>query len=341
MVKLHDPKFIKTDEASWLEARQLVVSATDVSALLGLNRYKNANDVRKEKKYGREEPDDVAKLYFKLGHQWEEHILKHALTLLPGEEVLHTQAFYTLDSIKLGATPDTVLKSGKLIEAKATALKNMRHWENAAPTPYVLQAHAQMLATGAKEVYLIGMFFKNWPSESPEPAAVMMYRIKRHEGLRKKIIDKVRHFWHHYDNDDYTYRVLKKEKEESEQMTIESTIHLRTENFGDVMPRDAIPEKEKTIIRQAILNALHDVDVDAANYMPVSVAGAERFTIADAIYEVVLSAVDLSAKYPGTERDHYIAIQSAMKRHVGRVAVEGLLDLILQDVEYTFTGKVS
>lgn len=334
---MKEPKFLVTDEEKWLAARAEYVTSTDVSALLGVNKYKTANQIRQTKQLGPEEATPEALVYFELGHKWEQAVIDAGIEELGLQNVPYiTQGFYTDEKARLSATPDAIFEDGRLIEAKTTGLKNLRYWKTMPPIQYVVQAQVQLMVTGGTDVYITGLFFSPWPSEEATPQAISIHRVVKSVALQKKILDKVKHFWHNYDNEDYRYVVPSFEKEEIEKMIKETSSFVVERHLDVFMPRDSITENDKQIIRQVVIEAATKY---VGDYSPVTTILKQ----AEVYMEAYLTAVDTMAQYvpdPAT-KNPLIALQSALKR-VAELKVENtdVVESLVRIAHYTLLGKV-
>lgn len=334
--RLFQPKFLVSDVEEWKRCRGEYLTSTDVAAVLGLDKYKTANQVRQTKIHGPEDPTIESQVYFDLGHKWEPHVLSYGMRALNLEDkLLHTQGFYTLEDVKLASTPDSVFSNGVLIEAKCTGMKNRKYWRQSPPIKYVVQAQVQMMTTNANTCYLVGMFFDPWPEGEPAPMAAMIYEIKKSARLQKKILDFTRNFWHYISMEDRKYVVSSFEKEENMTLASETATYLREEEFDAYMPRNALTSNDLQIIRQVALEAAvkHMKEVAPANTV---LNLAEEFMVA------YLNAIDGLAQVYGdpTSKGAIIALQSAMKRVAElEVPLENAANTMVMFALFTLTGE--
>lgn len=158
----------------WLEFRRSFITATEISVLLGLNKYNNPTKLIDEKK----NPKFVANVYTRMGK-----ILEPAVANLT-EELLglpvHSYAKENKDVVffdtatKLSATPDgfVVTEDGTFaVELKTTSKKNLETWGKSPPLHYAVQLLQQMYLTGAD-----GGFLTIMTPEYPGLPAVM-YKV--------------------------------------------------------------------------------------------------------------------------------------------------------------------
>lgn len=337
-MKIRTPKYLVTDEERWLADRRKYVTSTEVSALLGLNRYKTGNQVRQDKKDGGQPLDPRFEQYIKMGHRWEEKVLQYGCELL-GDKIDQGQGFYTIEADRISATPDAVLESGRVLEAKTTGIKNLRYWLESPPAEYLVQLQVQMMCTGAQEGYLTGLFFKNWPSDKAEPVHAVTYYVRRHEKLQKKILDKVKKFWDNY-NETKRMVVPAYEKEETLKMVKQSGSMFKDEALQEFTPWDSITERDKQIIRQVMLELAAKPQVVFGHRAASGLA--EVIKTADFLLESYAAAVNKWGEIHGDpgNKNVIIMLQSATKRAVELEPTEELPLRILQIAEYGAFGKI-
>jgi len=195
---MREPLLVNPTREEWLQARQRYVTATQVASLLGVNKFMTGEQLRQQ--FDMPDEIDQNSPYLLAGHKWEPEILSSAAKLL-NVEISAQQSFYTLEDHSLAATPDAITSDERIIEAKATNYNNHKYWEESPPLNYLAQVHTQLLTTGAKEAFIAGMFFMDWPEE-PKPIMMTVYKITKNEEVEKKILDSVERFWYAFKNDE-------------------------------------------------------------------------------------------------------------------------------------------
>lgn len=171
---------IEANTPEWLEARKGYLSASDVSAVLGVNRWKTWADVKSD------DPkvfSDEQLKKFRAGH-----LIEDALKIMwseekPGRLVFEGKSTLWTDGF-LAATPDGFGHEGSdgygLIEAKSVGSRLMKDWENGPPLYVFLQVQAQLMCTGESYCDVVaaigGPGYQEW-------------RIEAHEGVQCLIRD--------------------------------------------------------------------------------------------------------------------------------------------------------
>lgn len=198
----------------WLEARTKNVTATEVASLFGLNKYKSANALAKDKR----EPKKIWSRFIREGRILEPAVAQALREDLDWEVQLYggtkNVSFFQHPEIQLSATPDAMQVNLKgavtaLIELKTANVARMDDWDFNVPVHYCLQVHAQMMCIGVDKAYIacLGRF---------EPFPLIVYEVFPNEIIKTNIEKSVDLFWEmFYNNKEYTVdRELKKEIKE-------------------------------------------------------------------------------------------------------------------------------
>jgi putative phage-type endonuclease len=193
MITLNEPFKKNMNQEEWLKERKKFITATEASALMGVNPYMTPSKLIKEKSLA---PVPMDNDFMKRGLENEKDVLQTAAEWLHGT-LVEVQGFYANPLTRISATPDAILSDGRLIEAKCTGMKNYPVWSTYPPTYYIMQCQVQMYVTGARENHIMARFFYDWPSEKCVAGADRMYKITYSEEIMKKCVDKVREFWQH------------------------------------------------------------------------------------------------------------------------------------------------
>ncbi len=141
-----------TDREAWLEARRHLITATDISAILGLHPYKSAREVYMEKKGLAKEV--VPNQAMETGTHLEPAIASW-FEKTTGKPCIET-GLHIKDDI-FGATPDRLIGDTELLECKyagANASQNFGSGDDEVPAHYLLQVQWQLFVTGRKVGYL-------------------------------------------------------------------------------------------------------------------------------------------------------------------------------------------
>jgi len=246
-MKLLKPYMTDLSQEAWLLQRKKFITATEASALLGVNPYNTPSKLLKEKLLP---PAKLISPYLDRGLENEEALLKTAEKWLEGT-LVESQGFYANPETRISATPDGILADGRMIEAKCTGIRNLEKWIQFPPTYYIMQCQVQMYVTGARENYLFARFFYDWPKPECKPGADRMYKITYNEEIIKICIDKVAQFWYALDNDE-TIR-LKAADSEFHATLLKSTCEKTRGNI--IMKKFEIDAMQLSIIRQTCLKA--------------------------------------------------------------------------------------
>lgn len=154
-------------EAAWLEARRKYITATEMSALLGLNPYQSAQAMLRNKL----DPKFFSNKYTKAGQLMEPGIIMAVNRKLGtnfetvgghGDQKI----LYPASGVRIAATPDAMSSDGTLLEAKTAGRAKFDAWDSeGVPLEYEVQVRVQMLCTGYKKA-LIACLIRNDDFES-------------------------------------------------------------------------------------------------------------------------------------------------------------------------------
>ena len=211
-IKINKPYAENLSEEDWLNHRKQFITATESGALMGVHPYSTPSKLLKDKVLP---PKKLVSDFLDRGLEHEEEVLNRAIEWLDGE-LLDSQGFYANPETRISATPDGILKDGRMIEIKTTGIKNFKKWKSP-PEYYIMQAQVQMYVTGARENYIMVRFFYNWPQKECLGGADKMWKIKYDPKIIKILIDKVKDFWYAIDNGS-TIRLKKEENEKHAKM---------------------------------------------------------------------------------------------------------------------------
>ena len=246
-MKLNKPYKIDLGEEEWLRQRKLFITATEASALMGVNPYVTPSKLLREKPLP---PTKLISPYLDRGLENEQAVLDTASEWLEGE-LAESQGFYAFPETRISATPDGILADGRMIEAKCTGMRNLSRWNQFPPIYYIMQCQVQMYVVGAKENFLHARFFYDWPNETCEAGADRMYKIEYNEEIIEICIDKVRQFWQALEDG----TSIRNNKEETEYHTnlLKSTCEMYRGHI--IMKKFEIEPMQLSIIRQTCLKA--------------------------------------------------------------------------------------
>ena len=150
---------ICSDEASWLEARKNLITASDCAAILGLDDYRTAEEVFLQKtgqapNIEESEPMRWGKLLQEaILREWGERTRKPVILCRPHEILTHASLPWlgcTLDGLDDEADEIPVeIKNVNAFAAKA--------WADAPPLKYQVQLAIQCAVLGASHGYLVAL----------------------------------------------------------------------------------------------------------------------------------------------------------------------------------------
>ena len=155
----------------WLAFRRGYITATEISVLLGLNKYNTPRKLIEDKK----NPSFTANVYTRMGK-----ILEPAVANLTEEIVgigVHSYAkenkdvVFFDDALKLSATPDGYITTEEglfAVELKTTSKKNLEAWDTNIPLHYAVQLLQQMHLTDS-----VGGFLTIMTPEYPSLPALV------------------------------------------------------------------------------------------------------------------------------------------------------------------------
>lgn len=181
----------------WLEARVQNVTATEVASLFGLNKYKSANALMKDKV----SPKKIWSQHIRRGRILEPAVLQALREDMGWDVALYGGtdgvSFYQYGDARLSATPDGMLLNGKgdvtaLVELKTASNVRMDDWDYTVPVHYALQVHAQMMCVDVDKAYIacLGAF---------DPFPLIVYEIRYDQHIVDKIELLVNKFWDCFD----------------------------------------------------------------------------------------------------------------------------------------------
>lgn len=246
-MKLNKPYKDNLTQEDWLLQRKKFITATEASALMGVNPYITASKLLKDKPLP---PTKLVSEFLDRGLENEQGVLDTAAEWLNGT-LVESQGFYAFPETRISATPDGILADGRMIEAKCTGIRNLHKWDMFPPTYYIMQCQVQMYVVGARENYLMARFFYDWPNKECVAGADRMYKIIYNEEIINKCIDKVAEFWYTL-KEGGAMRIKKEDKEYNEAL-LKSTCESFKGNI--IMQKFEIEPIQLSIIRQTCLKA--------------------------------------------------------------------------------------
>lgn len=150
----------KQHHKKWLDLRSQGIGASDISTILGLNRFQTPLQLWLERT-GQVPPKDQT-LPMRLGHETEPIIAK-LFAEETGHELYPLGLWQSKTRPHHTATPDRGLVGhNALLECKLTGYHMAREWEDGQTSDHAeLQSQGQMYVTGATMVYVCALVFGN------------------------------------------------------------------------------------------------------------------------------------------------------------------------------------
>lgn len=189
-----------------LEERRGWVGASDIAAIMCGCNYRKPRDVWLEKVYGLEPENPSKEFDAKMwGHILEPSTLR-AFEIARKVEVQTTDLVRFVEGTRIRCTLDGWIKENGMIvpvEGKTTGTKNSFGVDPAVwgesgtdhfPDKYIIQLHAQMMATGSTYGYLSAILV------TPQGMEYRWYRCERVEVICDAILEAVEWFWKHVED---------------------------------------------------------------------------------------------------------------------------------------------
>lgn len=181
------------DDAEWLDIRNMVLTASDMGVILGLNKWKSVAElIEGKKKYV---PFENAYTY--MGQTLEPVVVAVTNRVLNIEFKLYEdvyRSFFVDFDVGLGATPDAGTED-ILLECKTTKPGNYLRWHGWPPAYYISQLYTQMICTG-HQVGLLSIMSTNLTQTSDVlNIPLHIHRISRSEELDNIFLTEVKRFW--------------------------------------------------------------------------------------------------------------------------------------------------
>lgn len=190
-----------SDEAEWLAFRINYIMASEISAILGLNKYKSANQYRKEKISSKQDAV-INPVNSRRGKILEPAVIEALRHDLGWHIMPNGRRIYHDDTLMYGCTPDAFLLTGTedecfgdymnkaVIECKTTTTQSFeRYWRGNKPLiTQLVQTYVQMMLTEHETGYLAGMTIGEYEVEDSYNAVVDV-KLAIYEIIRNKLLD--------------------------------------------------------------------------------------------------------------------------------------------------------
>ena len=179
------------NEDEWLSLRLNVLTATDVSVILGLNKWKSVKELIASKQ--KVEPFENA--YTWLGQQLEPVVVEAVNKVLGSNfELFEDRAFFSDEQIGLGATPDAG-DGTVLLECKTTKPHNALRWAHWPPAYYLMQLYVQMMCC-ERDKGMLAILSTNMTQHTEVlNLPLTIFSLTRDEIVDSIILKEVKRFW--------------------------------------------------------------------------------------------------------------------------------------------------
>lgn len=178
-----------TSRDEWLGWRKEVLTASDIGAVVGCDKYKTPLQV-----YADKTTDLVVEEspIMRRGRMFEMAAMGYLAEDHPDWDLYRPGAFYAEVDIRLGATPDALARTaGKLIncQIKTVSAPVFEAWDGEPPQSYLLQTVCENMLTHADHGILAVLVVSAYGAEMHE------FPVPRHRGAEGRIYDIARQFW--------------------------------------------------------------------------------------------------------------------------------------------------
>lgn len=169
--------------------RLVNITATEMSAILGVNPYNTGSSVLKNKL----NPVAIESIHLRRGHLMEPAVLEALHMDLGWATERHVSGTLVLGPERIAATPDAYTADMKaLVECKSIGYKSFERWYKAPPEQYQVQAAVQMMVTGIKKSYIAAL-------EAGDPYdcewRLLVWEVLHDEELEHIMAREVKRFW--------------------------------------------------------------------------------------------------------------------------------------------------
>jgi putative phage-type endonuclease len=171
-----------TSQKRWRELRRSGIGGSDIAALLCVNPFATAEDVRRSKTDGYDVPETEQ---MRIGKRIEPFIVREFRRTKPEFRIVNPKKLYRRDEIYL-ATPDRLLCVADDKPHAVLEIKNCEYWSKEKRTMAAYQVQWYLFVLGLKFGYICTME-KGWKLHT-QP-------IVRDEELIERMKDTARDFW--------------------------------------------------------------------------------------------------------------------------------------------------
>lgn len=188
------PRKVIHTEAQWLQQRREVITATEASTLLGLDRWNSPAKVMAEK----QQSTFTGNAYTFIGNLLEPVVIEATNHLLGTQyrsfSSENGKTFYTHPTLKLGATPDAG-DEVSFLECKTTKPMNYLRYAAAPPKHYVMQLMTQLFCAELDFGYLSIMSTDLTQTSEVLNLPLSIYKVNRCPKLCALLEQELNRFW--------------------------------------------------------------------------------------------------------------------------------------------------
>jgi predicted phage-related endonuclease len=181
-----------TDRASWLQLRMQDLTASDLGAAIGKDRYKSRLALYAEKTGMLMPQDDNPSM--RRGRWLEAAVLSAIREENPSWDVSPSHVYLRDTEIRLGATPDAIAQTDEPgitnVQCKVVARPAYeRDWVDGPPLNYVLQTLAEGMLLDAPRSLIAALVIDTYTAE------LNMHPVPRHEAAEARVRAIATEFW--------------------------------------------------------------------------------------------------------------------------------------------------
>ena len=180
-------RYLITDRASWLAMRQQFLTASDIGAVFGVDRFKTPLRVYAEKTM--DLPAVVESGAMRRGRLFEKAAIAYLEEENPGWVIEQPGEFVCDPVTRLGCTPDAILNGTVNVQIKTVSKPSFERWNGVAPLSYHLQVATENMLLDAERGILAVLVV------SAYDAFVTLFDVPRHAAAEAKIVARAREFW--------------------------------------------------------------------------------------------------------------------------------------------------
>lgn len=181
-------------EEQWLELRTRVLTASDMSVVLGLNKWKSVKELLESK----QEYVPFENAYTWLGQILEPVVVHATNKVLDSNfslfEDTGSRSFYADMTIGMGATPDAT-DGERLLECKSTKPHNYLRWFEWPPAYYLAQLYTQLICTEKRQGLLSIMSTDLTQKSDQLKLPINIYTLDRSDEIDEYFFSEVKRFW--------------------------------------------------------------------------------------------------------------------------------------------------